>query len=200
MYAELDLKFKQPIDRTAATKLLKAIAGGNEIPIADALQGTPLANVPGIVNAALAAEQVRNAATIIYFMEGNDTIKAHIVVRSLAEVRKQCSRLTRQVSKNLKALAEANATVLVQVRGTDEAVLAAKKVSFWRRSWENASEKFVGKFVPAALTFALAGMFLPGTTAFQSAMIGAIAACLGALVEAMVVAINAEEWKWKDLP
>lgn len=200
MYAELDLKFKEPIDPTKAVESLKAIAGANAISVADALQGTPLANVPGIANAALAAEQVMNAATIIYFMEGNDTIKVHIVVRSLAEVRKQCSRLTRQVATRIKVLAEARATVLVQVRGTDEAVLEATKVSGWQRFLSNASEKFVGKFVPAAVTFALASMFLSGTPALTSALVGAVAACIGAVVEAVVAAVNADEWKWKDLP
>lgn len=200
MYAELDLKFKKPIDPVTARAEIIDIVGVNLIPVAQALQGSPLANEPTILASALAAEQVLNAATVVYFMEGNDSIKAHIVVRSLAEVRKQCSRITRQLSDKIPTLSEVNATVLVQVKGTDEAVLAGRRISFGKRMWETMAEKFAAKFVPAAVAFALAAKFLQGTTAFQSAAIGAAAACIGALFEAGVAARNSEDWKWKDLP
>lgn len=196
MYAELDLKFKRPIDSAQATESLKVIAGTNAIPIADALQGTPLQSN---MNSALVAEQVLNSATVVYFMEGNDSIKVHIVVRSLAEARKQCSRLTRQVSSKIEGLSEAKATILVQVRGTDEAVLSAQRVSFVGRWWADTSDKFVSRFATVFVTFVLAAMLLPGSTASQSAGIGLVAALVAAVLEAAVIAAKSEEWKWKDL-
>lgn len=202
MYAELDLKFKQALDMRSARARIAANAGANQITPAAALQGTVLANEPTILAAALAAERIMNVATIIYFVEGGDTIKAHIVVRSLSDLRKQCARITRQLKGVFPAqpLVEATARVLVQVRGTDEAVISGRRVSFFQRMAETLLEKFVAKFVPAAVTFALAATFLAGTPAVQSAWIGALAACAGALVEATIAARNADEWKWKDLP
>lgn len=199
MYAELDLKFKQSIVSATASATIKEIVGVNEIQVKAALAGSPLLSIPSIVRSALAAEQVMNAATVIYFMEGDDTIKVHIVVRSLAEVRKQCARITRQLSDKIGSLSAANATVLVQVKGTDEAVLTGEKVSLSHRMRTIIADKFLAKFLPAATTFALAAMFLPGTTAVSSAAIGAVAACGGALFEATLAAISSGDWKWKDL-
>jgi hypothetical protein len=199
VYAELDLKFEKPIVLARASATLKEIVGVNEIEVETALAGSPLATVPSVVRSALTAEQVVNAATVVYFMEGDDTIKVHIIVRSLAEVRKQCSRITRQLSDKIGALSTANATVLVQVKGTDEAVLAGEKIPFTDRVKTVITEKFVAKFFPAAISFGLAAMLLPGTTAVTSAAIGATAACIGALVEALISASSAGEWKWKDL-
>lgn len=199
VYAELDLKFRKSIVPSQASATIKEIIGVNEIEVTAALAGSPLASVASIVQSALAAEQVMAAATVIYFMEGNDTIKVHIAVRSLAEVRKQCSRITRQLSNKIGTLSAANATVLVQVKGTDEAVLIGEKVSFVRHLWTTIGEKFAGKFLPAAATFALATMFLPGTTVVSSAAIGAVAAGVGALVEAAIAARNSGDWKWRDL-
>lgn len=199
MYAELDLKFKNSIVPATASATIKDIIGVNEVDVKVALTGSALASVPNIVQSALAAERVMAAATVIYFMEGDDTIKVHIDVRSLAEVRKQCSRITRQLSGKIGALSTANATVLVQVKGTDEAILVGEKFSFWRHMWTSATEKFVGKFFPAAVAFVLATMFLPGSTAVGSAAVGAAAAAVGALFEAAIAARNSKEWKWKDL-
>lgn len=64
--------------------------------------------------------------------------------------------------------------------------------------WNSTAEKLVGKFFPAAVTFALAAMFLPGSTVVGSAAIGAAAAAVGALFEAALAAYNSEEWKWKE--
>lgn len=199
MYAELDLKFKHSIVPTMAGDTIKDIIGVNEVDVAAALAGSALASVPNIVQSALAAEQIMAAATAIYFMEGNDTIKVHIDVRSLADVRKQCSRITRQLSGKIGALSTANATVLVQVKGTDEAILIGEKFTFVRHMWVTATEKFVGKFLPAAVAFGLAAMFLPGSTVVGSAAVATAAAAVGALCEAAIAAHNSKEWKWKDL-
>lgn len=198
MYAELDLKFKKPIVSDRARATINDIIGMNKVDVAVALAESSLASVPGIVQSALASEQVMNIATVIYFMEGNDTIKAHIIVRSLAEVKKQCSRITRQLSGKVGALSTANATVLVQVRGNDEAVLFGEKCTFLRHMWNTTADKSVAKILPAVVTFALATLVLPGSTVVVSAAIGAAAAAVVALFEAGLAAYNSEEWKWKE--
>lgn len=198
MYVELDLKFKEPIVTDKARATINEIIGVNKMDVNVALAASSLASVPGIVQSALASEQIMNVATVTYFMEGNDTIKVYIAVSSLAEVRKQCSRITRQLSGKIGALSTASATVLVQVAGTDEAVLAGEKCTLLRHMWNTTAEKFVGKFIPAAITFALASMFLPGSTVVGSAAIGAAAATVGALFEAALAAYNSGEWKWKE--
>lgn len=139
-----------------------------------------------------------NIATVTYFMEGNDTVKAHIIVTSLAEAKKQCSRITRQLSGKVGALSTANATVLVQVRGNDEAVLIGEKCTFWRHMWNTTADKLVGKLLPAVLIFALAVKFLPGSTAVGSAAVGAAATAVVAMFEAGLAAYNSGEWKWKE--
>lgn len=198
MYAELDLKFKQPIVTDKARATINDIIGVNKTDVNLALAASSLANVPGLVQSALASEQVMDVATVIYFIEGNDTIRAHIAGSSLAEVRRQCSRISRQLSGRMGALSTAKATVLVRVRSSDEAVLTGEKWTFGRHMLNTAAEKFAGKFLPAAVTFALASMFLPGSTVAGSAAIGAAAAAAGALFEAALAAYNSEEWKWKE--
>lgn len=88
---------------------------------------------------------------------------------------------------------------MVQVKGPDEAVLVGEKLPLIQRLWTIAAEKFVGKFLPAAVAFILAAMYLPGTTAVMSAAIGAVAASVGVLFEVAIVASNTGAWKWRDL-
>lgn len=201
MYAELDLKFKQPILPADASANVKQVIGLNQIDVVVALSETLLASVSGIVRSALAAEQVLGATTVIYFMEGNDTIKVHIVTSSLAEMRRQCVRITRQLSGKIRLLSTANASILVSMKGSGEVLIVGVRLSYALRLWAIAVEKFIGKFFPAAIAFALAAMFLSGTTAVASAAIGAVAAGVGALVEAAIAAGHAGEWTWtwKDL-
>jgi hypothetical protein len=50
------------------------------------------------------------------------------------------------------------------MKGTEEAVLTGEKCTFLRHMRNTSAEKFVGKFLLAAVTFALAMMFLHGST------------------------------------
>jgi hypothetical protein len=199
VYAGLELKFSLAVDFDRARSIISANAGSNAVEPAMALRGTALASVPDIAKAAVAAEQIRNAATVIYFGEGNDTVRAHIESRSLADARAQCSRITRQLAgiSPDKRVDEAQARLFVQVRGTDEALLEGQRVSYTRRLKAAALEKFIGKFLPAGIAFVLAAALLPGTSAVTSAMIAAVAAIVGAFAEALLAAAKADEWNWK---
>lgn len=198
MYAELELKFRRPVDWASASQSIKDVVGANEVSVSTALASSFLSSVPSVVNAGLAAEQLMNAATIVYFREGSDAVRVYIAVRSLAEVKKQCKRIARQLPRRIGRLSAANATVLVSVKGTDEAILTGERLSFASRYWTAIADKFAGKIIPGAVTFALASHFLTGTTAVTSAAIGLVAAGVGAIFEAEVAARGAGDWKWKE--
>ncbi len=129
-------------------------------------------------------------------MEGDDTVKAHIVARSWSEVRKQCMRITRQLSNKIGRLSTANASVYVTMSGTIGIILTGKKLTFAVRMLGALTEKFLSKFVPAAVAFALAANVLSHTSAVESAAIATVAAGIGALVEAAIAARGSGQWKW----
>lgn len=201
MYAELDLKFKKSISPKERKLDLEKIAGQNFVEAEVAFRGTIFDKQTDIAKAVLAAERIPNVATVIYFGEGDDTIKVHIACKTLADLRKQCNRISRQLDRlpGTQGILESTATVLVKVGGSDEAVLIGKKISYLKRVYEAIGEKFLAKFLPAAITFGLAASFLPGTSIFQSAQIGCLAAFLGASIEALISASLAKEWKWTDV-
>lgn len=199
MYAELEIYFKESIGAAHAKLAINGMVGKNSISTEDAIRGTPLATAPGILNAALAAEHVLNQATIIYFMQGDDTIKAHVKVKSLVDAKKQCERITRQLSKSLARNSAANASILVEVGASDEAVIQGVKVRAVRRWWDSMAEKFASRFVPAGVSFSLAAYFLKDTPVFTAALIGATASIVGVVVEGLIALRGAEEWKWKDM-
>lgn len=199
MYAELDLKLKAPIERIVLLGHIQSIVGGNSIALDEALAGTALENIPAIRQSALLAEQIVDTATAIYFMEGNDAIKIHVIVRSLTKARQQCERITRQLSARLGTVARVEATILVTEKGTGEDVAIGERVTLWRRFREAFAEKFLTKLLPAATTFALAAMFIQGATIVVSSAIGVAAACVGAFFEVWMAIRSSSEWKWKDV-
>lgn len=201
MYAELDLKFKKSIQPDELKRDLEKIARVNYVEANVALRGTIFDKQSDISKAVLAAEIIPNVATVIYFGEGDDTIKVHISCKTLADLKKQCSRISRQLDRlpGTKGIMESTATVLVMVGRSEEAVLIGKKIPYLKRVYEVSGEKFFAKFLPAAITFALAASFLPGTSIFQSAFIGSIAAFMGAIIEVLISASLAKEWKWTDV-
>jgi hypothetical protein len=94
-------------------------------------------------------------------------------------------------------MVSAKALVCFFEEGVDEVVLMGEHRPFLYRLWRNVAEKFVGKFLPAAVAFGLAASYLTGTTIVDAAGIGAIAAAFGAGIEAMIGAANARNWMWK---
>ncbi|MGZ8901638.1 MAG: hypothetical protein ACXW3Z_16220 [Limisphaerales bacterium] len=199
MHAELEMKFKNQLDWPKVTGAIQEIIGANEVPASVALMGNPLAELPSVVGSALAAEQILNAATIVYFREGSDAIRVHIKVRSLSETKKQCTRIARQLPRRIGTLSTANGDILVRERETDEALIKGERRSLQSRIWSAVSEKFVSKIVPSAVTFALASYFFAQEDAKISAAIGFGAAIVGVLFEAALAANASSEWKWKEL-
>lgn len=199
MYAELEICFKESIGAAHAKSAVIGMVGENSISIKDAIRDTPLETYTGILNAALAAEDVLNQATIIYFRQGDDTIKAHIKVKSLVDAKKQCERITRQLSKSLARKSTANASILVEVGASDEAVIQGEKLPVMHRLWHSMAEKFASRFVPAGVSFALAALFLKDTPVFKAAIIGATASMVGVVAEGLIALRGAKEWKWKDM-
>lgn len=199
MHAELEMKFKRQLDWPKVNEGIRDIIGANVVRASDALKGTPLADIPSVVNSALAAERILNAATIVYFREGNDAIRVHVKVRSLSEAKKQCARIARQLPKKIGVRSTASADILVRESIRDEALIKGERLPLWSRIWTALSEKFVTKIVPSTITFALASYFMAQKDAKISAAIGLGAAAAGVLFEAAMVARTSSEWKWKEL-
>ena len=199
MQVELEIKFKKTLDWQAATLAIREIVGENAVAASAALVGHPVAQYPSVVNSALAAERILNVATIVYFREGSDAIRALIVIRSLSEAKRQCARIARQVPARIGTLSTAIATIQVPEGGTYEALMAGERTSIRSQMLSAVGDSFVSKIVPSAVTFALASYFLSGTEAVTSAAIGLGAAAAGTVIEAAVGARASKDWKWKEL-
>ncbi|MDQ0621612.1 hypothetical protein [Paraburkholderia graminis] len=195
MYAELTLILKVPIDRAEAVAMLTKIIGGNAVTVQSAVAGTPLMTVADL---ALCAEQVSTRANVVYFMAGPDTLVANVFAKSISQIRAQCTRISRQLSAAGMKMKKVAAAILVSANGSDMDILSGEEVSLLSRWWEALRDRFIGKFVPALLTVSLAALFMAGTPALKSAEIGLVAAIIGAVIDAMSVAVVSETWKWKE--
>ena len=195
MYAELIVTLKGQIKRQEATDALNEMIGGNSMVPQTALNGTPLMQVAG---RALCAEQISNRAIIVYFMTGTDQLVANVFAQSLTQLKVQCDRISRQLPSHDLKIDKVIATILVTDNGTDTDILSGEKVSLWSRCWESLRDRFLGKFIPALVTVFFASLYMAGTPALKSAEIGLAAALAGALLDAVISAIAAETWKWKE--
>ena len=195
MYGELTLTLKTSINRATAVAELSKMIGGNAVAVQFAVAGTPLVSVADL---ALCAEQVSTRANIVYFMAGPDTLVANIFAKSTSQIRTQCARISRQLPAQGQKLERVSAAILVSVNGSDMDILSGEKVSIFSRWWEALKDRFIGKFVPALVTVSLASLLMAGTSALKSAEIGLVAAAAGALLDALVAALTAETWKWKE--
>ena len=195
MYAELTVILKKPISKSVAVTYLTNMIGGNKVTVQSAVAGTPLV---AVANLALCAEQVSTRANIVYFMSGPDTLIANIFAKSISQIREQCKRISRQLSAQGLKVKKVGAAILVSVSGSDIDILSGEKVSFFSRWLEALRDRFIGKFVPPMVTVFLASLLMAGTPVLKSAEIGLVAAIVGALVDAIVAALSAETWKWKE--
>jgi hypothetical protein len=195
VYAELKVILKSPIQRAAALESLRKMVGGNEVAVRESVEGTPLIDVAHL---ALCAEQVSSRANVVYFMAGSDTLVANIFAKSISEIREQCVRISRQLASQGLKMEKVGASILVSANGSDMDILVGEKVNFWSRCSESLKDRFLGKFLPALVTVSLTAQFMAGTPALQSAQIGLVAASVGALIDAIVAALAADNWKWKE--
>lgn len=197
MLAELNMKFTRPLDWQEVTLAIRDIVGENAIAASEALATHPMAQ--SAVNSALAAEQILNVATVVYSREGSDSIRTLILIRSLAEAKRQCTRISRQIPQRIGTLATATATIQVPEGGTFASLVAGERTSFWTRMSSAFLENWVSKIVPSAITFAAASYILSDTNAVASAAIGLGASATGVLIEAAILARTGKDWKWKEL-
>ena len=135
----------------------------------------------------------------MYFREGNDALRVHIKVRSLAEAKKQSVRVARQLPKKIGVRSTARADIFVSESAGNQLLIVGERVGFWSRMRDVLFEKLVSKIVPSAVTLALVSYFMVEKDAPISAAIGLGAALAGFMVEAVVVARKSSEWKWKEL-
>ena len=194
MYAELTLVLRPPVQGNDVIHQLTQIVGTNRISVSDAVAGTKLASAAGM---AILAEQIANRARIVYFMAGSDTVLAGIFAESAAQIQVQCARIPRQFRAEGGKLKQVSAVILVSARGAHVEMLAGEVQSLRRRWWEALRDRFLGKFLPSVVTVGAASFFMAGTSALISAQIGAVAALVGALVDAAMMALAAGDWKWK---
>jgi hypothetical protein len=169
--------------------------GANTITVQLAVSGTSLVSVS---TSALCAEQISNRANIVCFMLGTDTLVANIFAQSVSQIRAQCVRIARQLAAQGQQLDRVSASILVTLNGSDIDIFSGEKVSTAARRWEALKDRFVGKFVPALVTVFFASLWMAGTPALKSAEIGLVAAVVGALLDALVAALSAGNWKWKE--
>lgn len=195
MYGELTLTLRAPIDRKTALAELSKMIGANAIAVEQAVSGTSLVSVSA---SALCAEQISNRANVVYFMLGSDTLVANIFAKSVSQIRAQCVRIARQLATQGQELDRVSASILVTLNGSDIDILSGEKMSTAARWWEALKDRFIGKFVPALVTVFFASILMAGTPALMSAEIGLVAAVVGASLDALVAALSAENWKWKE--
>ncbi len=90
------------------------------------------------------------------------------------------------------------ASILVTENGSDIDIFIGEEVSYLSRLWDALKDRFIGKFIPALVTVFLASQFMAGTPIVKSAQIGFVAALVGALIDALLTASSANNWKWKE--
>lgn len=199
MQVELEMKFRRPLDWQSATLAIRSIVGENAVTASAALAGSSLAMEPAVLNSALAAERILDVATIVYFREGSDSIRTVIMIRSLAEAKRQCTRVARQIPQRVGTLSAAMATIQVQEGGTYAALTTGEHRSLRARIGDAIAENWMPKVLPSAATFALALYYLSDADGMVSAAIGLGSAAVGALAEGAASARKATDWKWKEL-
>jgi hypothetical protein len=203
MYLELRIVADYGQKAAFVTKL-KAEIGINAVPHSVAIAQTSLQPYASIILPKIvAAEQIQHKAYILYFFEGSDTIVAHITGKSVAEVKEQAKRISRRLPKLFETLEvetkSSGVIYSVNPLGFDTPVLKGEKMTFWMRFIDAFTERWMTRLLTPAIVFWIAAAFLPGTNFFQSAAIGMLAVLVSVIIEGIVFAKNAGEWKWDEV-
>lgn len=147
--------------------------------------------------------ELRITAEYLYFLEGSDTIVAHVAARTVAEAKQQAVRVSRRmcalfedpdVKMKTKAVIYA-----VNSQGFDTAVICGDRVSRGRRFADAFTERWLARILTPGFVFAGAAGYLSGTSFVHSALIGFLAAVVTLLIESMVFALTTEDWKWREI-
>lgn len=191
-------------DAVAFEKKLIANIGKNMvIDMANALQGTIFQNYVALDGPQIiAVEQMPGNERVIYFLQGNDTIKVHIVASTVVKLKKETVRITRQIANLIDTPGnglKAEASMFVaEVAGFDVLVIMGERVGRLKQFGGFMAEKWLTRLASPMVIFAGASIWLQATTAPTSAWIGLLAAGVSFLLEAAVFVYSADDWKWKD--
>jgi hypothetical protein len=202
MYLELLITAEYGNKQALIAKLVQEI-GVNVVTAHAAVQQSVFRVSAGsIIPRIVAAEQLQNNIRIVYFLEGGDTIKVHIEAPTVPETKRQAARVARRTC----ALFE-NPTVKTKVKaiiystnlqGFDTEIIYGGRVGRWRQFLETFTKQWLTRVTTPAIVFFLAVAFLPATTIAQSATLGLLAAGFTLLIESVLFAAKADEWKWEE--
>jgi hypothetical protein len=176
--------------------------GVSTVPMLEMLRETTYAEAAEAIAPTVVAGQVlRNAAVVLYFFDGPDTVLIHITARTVIELKTQAKRVTRQMLPFLKSRRKViRAAFIVQESQEQEVVIInGERHSLPRQVLDAFVDRWLSKLVIPASVFALTAYRLSGTTAAESAGIGALAALIALVIELGLFVFHAEEWKWKDV-
>jgi len=199
MYAEL--RFTTTFDRSALRKQLIRLIGPNRASASEAVKGTILQErFAAIKKRIVAAEVVGDSASVMFFFEGNDIIIAHITAATVGQLKTQAVRLTRQLSKLVQGRrfsAEASLFTREQ-HGSDELILTGEFVSCRHRYVNALTSKWAARTLPTAVACFLSLTWAAGTLSALTAQITFVATAGSFLLEALFLAMTADEWKWEE--
>lgn len=203
MYLELLIVANYGAQDRFTTKL-ESMIGKNAVDSLIALLQTSLSDrAEDLKSTVIAAERIQNKIYILYFFEGDDTIRIHIAGENIVGIRQQAERITRGMPKLFEsAEAEMKASgVIYSVvpAALDVPVLSGEKTSFKQRLVDAFTDRWMPRLLAPAVAFWVAAAFLSNTNFFQSAMIGLGAALVSVIIEGLVFARKADEWKWKEV-
>lgn len=200
MYAQIFITAKY--DSEELRQALTNHIGASAIPAVEALRragmaGDARATAPSVV----AAQGLRNVVTVLYFFDGPDTIFIHISAERVANLKTQAERVTRELwpllkSRNRSALAYLFAQ---EKDKQDVRMISGERVSLPRKVVQAIAEKWMSRMVVPAVVFALTAYRLSGTSAVQSAGIGALAAFIGMSMEISLFIFQARDWVWREV-
>ena len=151
---------------------------------------------------AIAAEQIRHKALILYFLEGRDTIVAQISARTVAENKRQAVRIARQLLALLRKpsiKSSANAVIyLVDSAGYGAAIVEGNVISRRQRYTDALTDRWLPRVLTPGIVLGLTVAYVHETSFPLAAAIGFFAAAASVLVEGITVAFKAEGWEWRE--
>lgn len=184
----------KPVQEIGVNLVAAPVAVANSIFAADA---------DTVVPKVIAAEQILNNTSILYFLEGSTTIRAHVEARTVVETKQQADRIARQTRtlfEKPSVKATTNAVIYAKnYQGFDTAIIRGRRISLWSRFVDAFTERWLARIATPAILFALAVAYMRTTTVFQAALFGFVAAAISLLIESIVVVARADDWKWEEV-
>jgi hypothetical protein len=177
--------------------------GANLVSAGTAVPATVFApDAATIILTVIAAEQIQNNTLILYFLEGSDRINVHIEASTIARSKQHADRIARRtralfedptVKRTIRAVIYAR-----NLKGFDSPIIDGSRNAPWSRFWDAFTERWPTRVATPAIVFFLAAAYLPATMFFQAAFLGFLAAAITLIIESILFAMKAGEWKWEE--